>query len=303
MTSRLRQRPPTDVMTQVVRPDCEVIGKAELHSYLGPGRITGLAPCPWMYAPFALWWSQGTAWDSDPGSSRKSKTVFAANDPLLQQWSRTKKRRHHLISATGLSIAPQPGMLAVCNDDSAGARLGPFEGNDEGSSTAIFGPRHVVASIDGAHTVATLRRNAGGASGWLNFLVCCDPSDHPGTFATQAPSTVLLGMTAGDTAAAITKVASRFVLDTAIHWVIDKVTGGLAGGLAGPALRVIERRFPALVRQVLRPFLGPITDQVASGLAAPIEHAVESIRGLGELTADASDDAFADDWDTYVVSP
>ena len=30
MPSRLHRRPPTDVMTQVVRPDCEVVGRIEM---------------------------------------------------------------------------------------------------------------------------------------------------------------------------------------------------------------------------------------------------------------------------------
>lgn len=301
MPSRLHRRPPTDVMTQVVRPDCEVVGRIEMHGYLGPGRIAGLAPCPMMFTPNALWTSEGPAWDDDPESSKKSRTVFAANDALLQQWSHTKKRRHHLVTAAGLSLMPLPGLLAVCNDDSAAARLGPLEGADEGSATAIFGPRHVVASVDGERTVATLRYSPGGASGWGNFLVCSDPVFHPLSTATQTPNTVLLGMTAGDTAAAITKYLSRMVLDLAISWLIDKLTGHLAERLLGRVLRQLERRLPALVSRVLRPFSPQLADATASAAAGGLGLIDEAIRG--ELHADASDDAFADDWDEYMVSP
>lgn len=301
MPSRLRRRPPTDVMTQVVRPDCEVVGRLEMHAYLGPGKIAGLVPCPSMFTPNALWSSQGTAWDTDPASSKKSRSVFASNDPLLQQWSRTKKRRHHLIAAGGLSLLPLPGLVAVCNEDSAGAQLGPFEGNAEGSTTAIFGPRHVVASIDGARTVATLRYRAGGSAGWCNFLVCSDPIGVPTSFATQTPNTVLLGMTAGDTASAISKVASRMVLDLAIAFVIDELTGHLADKLLGRLLRQLERRVPALVARVLRPLSKPLADAAAGAASGGLGLLDQAIRG--ELQADASDDAFADDWDEYMVSP
>lgn len=301
MPSRLRHRPPTEVMTQVVRPDCEIVGRLEMHAYLGPGKIAGLVPCPSMFTPKALWSSEGTAWDTDPESSKKSRSVFAANDPLLQQWSRTKKRRHHLIAAGGLSLMPLPGLVAVCNEDSAGAQLGPFEGSAEGSSTAIFGPRHVMASIDGARTVATLRYRAGGSAGWCNFLVCCDPIGVPASFATQAPSTVLLGMTAGDTASAISKVASRMVLDLAISFAIDAVVGHFADKLFGRLLRQLERRVPTLVRMVLRPFSKPLADTVAGAASGALGLLDQAIRG--ELQADAGDDAFADDWDEYMVSP
>ena len=300
MTSRLRSRPHTSVMTQVVRPDCEVVGRLEHHGYLGPGKLFGLVPGATMITPHALWWSQGTAWDNDPESSKRSRTVFAANDPLLRQWSRTNKRRHHLVSAGGASILPVTAVLAVCNEDSAGARLGPFEGSGEGRSTAMFGPRHVVASIDGAKTVATLRFDPGGASGKWNFLVCCDPIAHPYSFATQTPNTVFLGMTSGDTASALTKVASRAVLDLGINWVIDELTGKVFHGLAGPALRMIERRFPALVRSVLRPFSRQLADGAAGLASAGLGAVAQTL--LGELEADASDDAFADDWDEYAVS-
>lgn len=300
MTHPLCPRPPTTVMTQVIRPGCEVVSRLDAHSYLGPGKIVGQVPCALMFAPFAMWSSEGAAWDDGAATTRRSQTVFAANDPLLRQWSRTAKRRHHLVTAPGLSIAPMPGLAALCLEDTAAARLGPFTGSAEGRSTAIFGPRHVQASVDGRHTVATLRYSPGGASGWGNFLACSDPTFHPGTHASQAPSSVLLGMTPGDTAAAITKYLARMVLDAAINWVIDKVAGKLGHAGANQLVRMAERRFPVLVRQVLRPFSHQIADAAAGRLGAGLQKLDQVARG--DFEADASDVAFADTWDEYVVS-
>ena len=75
----------------------------------------------------------------------------------------------------------------------------------------------------------------------------------------------------------------------------------LADKLIGRLLRQLERRVPALVARVLRPFSKPLADAVAGAASGGLGLLDQAIRG--ELQADASDDAFADDWDEYMVSP
>lgn len=304
MTTAPRPRPPT-VMTQVMRPSCEVHGAPELHSYFGVGINSFGSPCV-MEAPEALWWSDGAAWDADDETSKKSATVFAANDALLQQGADAKGRKHHLVLAVGASLMP-PAPVATWGH--TGMHL-PFEwvnviDRDSGESTALFGPRHVRADIDGGKQVATIRWPGGGAAGPGNLAVCCDPADHVGTFASQTPSTVFLGMTHGDTAGALIAFTIANLGNTIIKLLVEKLAAFGSRRLAARLRRSIGRAASRALRALLRATreLG-IT---AFGHAAERveEEALARAFNVDEAAFEhtAIDDGIADLWDAHVVLP
>jgi hypothetical protein len=294
-------------MTQALRPDCEVVGYMELHPYMGPGKALGL---PAEMVGVGLWWSEGPAWDEHAESSRKSPTVFAANDPVLMQRSLAKKRHHHLVSAVGVSIVPMPGQIAVCLEDSANARCGPFEGSHSGKSSAIFGPRHVLAAVEGPKSVAVIRYSAGSHSGFFNFTVCGKPVDHFVDRAVQTPSTVFLGMTSGDTVDAWVSTVVCLAIDAAINALINALTAALFA-LGGPLVfgfveRLLARWLAPVAIAAIRRIIQPM---IASGIKALIKFLIkQGIRAAHDgrdIRADPSDndDGIADLWDEYVVSP
>ena len=292
-------------MTQVLRPTCEVYGAPELHTYFGPGLNSFGSPCL-MSAELALWWSDGAAWDSEADTSKKSATVFAANDPLLKQAASAKGRKHHLVLAIGPSILP-PAPVAMWGQ--TGMHL-PGEWvdvatQDKGESTAIFAPRDVQADIDATHEVATLRWPAGASMGPANLSVCCDPIDSLGTFAMQTPNTVFLGMTTADTFGAL---LSWFITDLAngvLKLVIGRVVGRLSKTLARQVSRAIGRVAGAVLRQFFRLARRAGVFAIETAATAAIGAALESAFNLegGRFDHAAIDDDLADLWDTYAVSP
>ncbi|MDB4928573.1 MAG: hypothetical protein JWM10_1057 [Myxococcaceae bacterium] len=307
MTALPAHRPPTAVLAQALRPDCELVGYLEPHPYMGPGKALGL---PAEMIGLGLWWSEGPAWDDHAESSRKSTSVFAANDQVLMQRSLAKKRHHHLVSAVGVSIIPMPGQIAVCMEDSANARCGPFEGSHSGKSSAIFGPRHVLAAVEGPKSVAVIRYSEGSHSGFFNFTVCGKPADHFVDRAVQAPSTVFLGMTSGDTVDAWVSTVVCIAIDAAINALIDALAVALFE-LGGPVLF-------GLAERLLARWLAPVAIAAVRGLIQPmikkgtkalikflIKQGIRAAHDGRDLRADPADndDGIADLWDEYVVSP
>lgn len=289
-------------MTQVMRPTCEVYSVLEKHSYFGPGINNFGSPCI-MVAELAFWWSTGTAWDEDEETSKKSTTVFAANDPLLKQGHNAKGRKHHLIIAVGQSLLP-PAPVAV-----SGATAVPLPmqwvdviKKDKGESTAIFGPRHVKADVEGTNEVATMRYSGGAARGFGNLAVCCDPMDHPLTFASQTPNTVFLGMTQADTDGAwlawFIAAAANAILDA----VIEKVASGMSKPLRRYVTRLIGRTAGMALRQLLRLARRAGVFVVEQGAAAAIDAGIESAFNMEEGRFDHTDfddniaDAIEDHW-------
>jgi hypothetical protein len=307
MTALPAQRPPTAVMTQALRPDCEVVGRTEVHPYMGPGTALGLRA---EMIGVGLWWSEGPAWDDHAESSHPSASVFAANDPVLMQRSLAKKRHHHLISALGVSIVPMPGQIAMCLEDSANARCGPFEGSHAGKSSAIFGPRHVLAAIEGPKSVAVIRYSPGSHSGRCNFTVCSTPADHFVDRAVQTPSTVFLGMTSGDTVGAWVSTVVCIAIDAAINALIGALCAALfeLGGplLFGLAERVLARWLGPIVIGAVRSLIRPVIKKGTKALIKfLIRQGIRAAHDGRDLRADPSDgdDGIADLWDDHLVSP
>ena len=296
---------PAKTMTQVMRPTCEVIGAPEVHSYIGPGINNFGSPCL-MRSPMALWWSDGTAWDAEKDTTKKSTTVFAANDPLLKQGAQAKGRRHHLVMAVGVSILP-PAPMAVSG--ATGVRLpGQWVSvmdQDKGESLTIFAPRHVKADIAGEQEVAVLRWPGGGAMGPGNLSVCCDPIDHPLTFAHQSPNSVFLGMTRADTIGSMVGWFATALANALLKMVIERSVSWLSKRLARWFSRQILRAASRAVREFLRVLraLGvrgfePAAQWVAkNGLAAVFN--VEEAR----FDHTTIDDHIADFWDTHMETP
>lgn len=251
MTLPSNRPPPPRTMTQVMRPDAEVVGPIEMHGYLG----LSVAPPGLMKAEFAFWWSEGTAWDTNEKTSKKSRTVFAANDPLIRQDSEAKGRTHHLHYAAGVSLTPPP-KPAVAFGALPGARRGVFD-DDSGESTTIFAPRHVLASIDETHKVAVVRFLDGGYAGPANLGVCCDPLHIPNTIMWQTPSSVFLGMTWGDTVASMATWLWRSALNGLLTFAIKKITGHLMDRLIDQmavfAAKWVSEAMQLALTQVIRP--------------------------------------------------
>ncbi len=302
MTNPIRHRSSTALMTQALRPDCEVISKFEVHPYFGPGKVMESAPC--MMAGVGVWWSEGTAWDQGPETTRKSPTVIAAHDALLQQHTKATKRRHHLTQAAGFSLTALPGFPATCGEDSGAARTSPFEGSDNGKSSAIFGPRDVLAAVEGTQPVAVIRYNAGTNAGWCNFTVCSLLVDLPIVWSTQTPSTVFLGMTKGDTAAAWISTIGTIVTDLLLSYVLGKVAGALVK-LAGPLIGrlsqlAVDRWFSPAVAAWLRGTLTSVGEVgLKSGLTSGFRSLIRLAHGGSDLSTEFSDrnDDIADIWD------
>ncbi len=307
MTNPIRHRPPTALMTQALRPDCEVIGRLEVHPYFGPGKALGTADC--LMVGVGTWWSEGTAWDQGPEATRKSPTVIAAHDALLQQHTKATKRRHHLTQAMGIALTTIPGVLASCMEDSRAARTSPFEGSDNGKSEAIFGPRDVLAAVEGTQPVAVIRYGAGSNTGRFNFTVCSLPMRHPVSRASQTPSSVFLGMSNGDTAAAWISTIVSIVTD----FVIDLLIAALAGALVelgGPLL--VELAELALARWcgplVIASIRGLLQQAINNGLKAGLKALIKGATRLAhdgrDLRTDPSDgdDQIADLWDLCAES-
>jgi hypothetical protein len=277
----------------------------EIHTYIGPGINNFGCPCV-MTADFSLWWSSGTAWDAEADTSKKSTTVFAANDALLKQGSKAKGRQHHLMLAMGKSLLPSAPVAVWGN---AGVHL-PGEwvdliNQDKGESTAIFAPRHVKADIDGSNEVATLRWPGGGCVGPANLSVCCDPIDSPFTLAHQTPNTVFLGMTTADTAGCMIGWFIAAVANGVVKLMIQRVAGIASRQLARYLARVIGRAATAAIRQLLRLARWAGVRAVDFGASSAIQSALGSFFNVAEARFDhtAIDDDIADDWDEYVVSP
>jgi len=307
MTNAIRHRPPTALMTQALRPDCEVIGKFEVHPYFGPGKAMGAVPC--LMAGVGIWWSEGTAWDQGPAATRKSATVIAAHDAVLQQHTKATKRRHHITSATGLAVTVMPGLAAGCIEDSSAARTSPFEGSDNGKSDAIFGPRDILAAVEGTQPIAVIRYGAGSNMGRFNFTVCSLPMRHPVSRASQTPSSVFLGMSDGDTAGAWISTIVSIITD----FVIDLLIAALAGALVelgGPLLvelaeLAIARWCGPLVIASIRGLLQQAINRgLKEGLKALIKGAIRLAHDGRDLRTDPSDgdDQIADLWDLCAES-
>lgn len=304
MTATPRPRP-SATMTQVVRPTCEIYGAPELHSYIGPGINSFGSPCL-MRGEGALWWSDGTAWDTEGSTSKKSTTVFAANDALLMQGGKAKGRRHHLVFVVGVSLFP-PAPVALAGHTPfhvPGEWIDPID-QDKGKSIAIFAPRHVKADIDGQHEVATLRIPGGSAMGVGNFSVCCDPADHFGTFASQTPNTVFLGMTMADTIGAIIAWNITNLANTILKLLVEAAISRVSRRLAEYISRQIGRAANVVVREALQAarnlggrWFAPIAKRAAKkGIAAAFD------MPDGRFDHTNIDDGIADLWDEYVVSP
>jgi hypothetical protein len=304
MTATPRPRPPT-TMTQVMRPSCEVYGAPELHTYLGPGINNFGSPCL-MSAEIALWWSDGTAWDADEDTSKKSATVFAANDPLLKQASKAAGRKHHLVLALGQSLVP-PAPVAMWGQNGLHLPLEWVDAatQDKGESTAIYAPRHVRADIDGTHDVATLRWPGGASMGPGNLSVCCDPIDSPLTFAHQTPNTVFLGMTTADTVGSMVAWLITSVANGLLKLLVDRLVGHLSKQLAKYLSRAIGRAALPVVRQLLRLARRAGVYGVETASAAGIDAALESFFNMpdGRFDHSSIDDGIADLWDEHMVSP
>ena len=304
MSATPRPRPPA-TMTQVMRPSCEVYGGPEVHTYLGPGINNFGSPCL-MSAELSLWWSDGTAWDAEADTSKKSATVFAANDALLKQGASAKGRQHHLLVAVGQSLVP-PAPVAVWGHTGMhlpGEWVDPVS-QDKGESTAIFGPRHVKADVDGVTNVATLRWLGGGASGPGNLAVCCDPADVPFTFARQTPSTVFLGMTTADTLGSMVAWVITSVANGILKTLIERVAAHISRPLARYLSRAVGRAATGATRQLLRLARRAGVSAVEAATSAAIEAALASIFNVEEARFDhtAIDDDLADAWDALMVSP
>lgn len=302
-------RPPR-TMTQVMRPDAEVIGPIEIHGYLG----LSVAPPGLMKSEVAFWWSEGTAWDTKEGSSKKSRTVFSANDPLIRHGSEAKGRTHHLYHAEGLSLTPPP-KPAIAYGPLPGARRGFFE-DDSGESSTIFAPRKVLASIDGTHKVAVVRFIDGSYLGPGNLGLCCDPFHIPNSLLCQTPSSVFLGMTQGDTVASAAAWAWRSGLNGLLNFALKKATGHMADRLIdqmGSAVtRYVSEAARLAVVRVIRPAVVEFVR--ANGGAAARNGAKNAGKwGFRQLfnhsptvnSNDTSsvDDQIADMWDACTESP
>lgn len=304
MSATPRPRPPA-TMTQVMRPSCEVYGGPEVHTYIGPGINNFGSPCI-MTAELSLWWSDGTAWDVEEDTSKKSATVFAANDALLKQGASAKGRHHHLLLAMGRSLVP-PAPVAVWGHTGThlpGEWVDPVS-QDKGESTAIFAPRHVKADVDGTREVATLRWPGGGAMGAGNLAVCCDPVDSPATFARQTPNTVFLGMTTADTLGSMVAWIITNVANGILKMLIERAAAHISRPLARYLSRAVGRAAVGAMRQLLRLARWAGVLAVESAASAAIESALGSIFNVEEAHFDptAIDDDIADAWDDYAVSP
>lgn len=309
MTQPSNPPPLPRTMTQVMRPDAEVIGPLEVHGYVG----LSVAPPGLMKSEFALWWSEGTAWDTNEKSSKKSRTVFAANDPLIRHDSEAKGRTHYLHQATGLSLTPPP-KPAIAYGPLPGARRGFFE-DDSGESTTIFAPRSVLASIDETHKVAVVRFFGGGYGGTANLGVCCDPMHMPTTIMWQTPSSVFLGMTSGDTWISIAAWMWRSALNGLLTFALKKITGHLMDRfidqLAALAARWVSEAMRVVVSRVIRPAVAEFLRVHGRGAARSVAKNAGKW-GIRQVTGHAPavngseisgvDDQMADLWDACAES-
>lgn len=297
-------------MCQVMRPGAHVVGPLEMHGYVG----LSVAPPGLMKSEFALWWSAGTAWDTNEKSSKTSETVFAANDRLMQHGSEAKGRTHYLLYTAGVSLTPPP-KPAVAFGPLPYSRKGFLE-DDSGESATIFAPRHVRASIDGEREVAVIMFFRGSYGGVGNLSVCSDPLHLPLTLMTQTPSSVFLGMTEGDAVASMTMWLVRSVANGILSYAIKKASGHLMDRVIDQMARQLTRYVSEGVRDVLSRVLRPAVSElarthgpgVARGAAKNatkwgIRQAVGHSPAVnGADTSTAADD-IADLWDDYVESP
>lgn len=297
-------RPPK-TMTQVLRPSCELHALPEVHSYFGPGINNFGSPCL-MVAEMAVWYSTGTVWDEARETSAKSSTVFAANDALLKQGSQAKGRKHHFLFAVGQSLLP-PAPVAVwgmAGMHLPGEWVDPIK-RDNAESTAIFAPRHVKADVAGTEEVATLRYFGGGHRGPGNLAVCCDPFDHPATFASQTPNTVFLGMSQADTWGS----QIGWLLATLANGLLKMLVDHVVGHFSELAAKYLRRALAAFVIGVVRQCLAALryVGVTAAGFAAgaALDRLSSAFFNVDSASFDhtAIDDGIADLWDEYVVSP
>lgn len=302
MSATPRPRPP-HTMTQVMRPSCEVIGLPEIHSYIGPGINNFGAPCI-MKSLAAYWWSDGTAWDKDSSTSKKSKKVFAANDPLLMQGAKAKGRRHHLVFAHGVSLLPAAPVA-----DWVGLGL-PLEwvslvDQNKGESITIFAPRHVKADVEGKHEVATIRFFAGTSMGLGDLSVCCDPADHLGTYASQTPNTVFLGMSTADTMGSLIAWFITNLANTIIKVIVGEIASHLSSRFEHYVTRALANAASLLMAQALRALRWAGGPAITHALPFATDHGLEAAFNMadGRFDHTSIDDGIADLWDEYAVLP
>ena len=298
MSRRPPFRPRTDAMCQPVRPSCEVTSVVEIHSYFGPGSSPLPGPCI-MYSSSALWWSTGPAFHDDPWSNGRSTSVFAANDPVLRVGCEGKNHTHHLRRAVGIVVAPPVNLPAMTNEDSPLGRPGAFHDRHHAKSKAIHGPRHVRGNFGSSESIAVIRYNAGGAEGPRNFGVCSSITELGNGCAAQTPSTVFLGVTAGDTWSVWVWRVAEVALEFAVSWATARVSGLLFDGLKGAVVDIVAAECGPMIGKVAGAAIGKAVGALMPWLVRNTLRA-----GLDDHEPEvgpAGIDGFADFWDREVM--